>query len=62
MTEDEIIKAYKVIHQRKRDEKRAIRVASIQGKILETMYPEYEKVELFARKKREGWTAWGNQV
>ena len=31
-------------------------------KILETMYPEYEKVELFARKKREGWDAWGNQV
>jgi len=30
--------------------------------LIERMYPEYKKVELFARHKREGWVAWGNQV
>ena len=30
--------------------------------IIEKMYPEYAKVELFARSKREGWEAWGNQL
>jgi N6-adenosine-specific RNA methylase IME4 len=30
--------------------------------IIEKMYPEYSKVELFARNKREGWEAWGNQL
>ena len=26
---------------------------------VERMFPTQEKIELFARKKREGWTAWG---
>lgn len=30
--------------------------------IIETMYPEFPKIELFARQKREGWAVWGNQV
>jgi N6-adenosine-specific RNA methylase IME4 len=30
--------------------------------IIEKMYPEYAKVELFARNKRDGWEAWGNQL
>lgn len=30
--------------------------------IIEQMYPEYERVELFARNQREGWAAWGNQA
>ena len=30
--------------------------------IIEKMYPEYPKVELFARSKREGWASWGNQA
>lgn len=30
--------------------------------IIESMYPELPKVELFARATREGWKAWGNQV
>ena len=30
--------------------------------IIETMYPELPKVELFARETREGWKAWGNQT
>lgn len=29
---------------------------------LEKMYPEFEKIELFSRNKREGWQSWGNQV
>lgn len=30
--------------------------------IIERMYPELDKVELFARNTREGWYSWGNQV
>lgn len=30
--------------------------------IIENMYPELAKIELFARKKREGWDCWGNEV
>ena len=29
--------------------------------IIERMYPELPKVELFARSKRDGWATWGNQ-
>jgi N6-adenosine-specific RNA methylase IME4 len=30
--------------------------------MIEEMYPGASKVELFARRRREGWTAWGNQL
>jgi N6-adenosine-specific RNA methylase IME4 len=30
--------------------------------IIEKMYPEYQKLELFARNKRQGWESWGNQI
>ena len=30
--------------------------------IIEAMYPGLPKVELFARKRRPGWTAWGDQI
>lgn len=30
--------------------------------IIERMYPELPKLELFARSEREGWCAWGNEV
>lgn len=30
--------------------------------IIEKMYPELNKIELFARNKREGWDTWGNQA
>jgi N6-adenosine-specific RNA methylase IME4 len=30
--------------------------------LIERMYPEMPKIELFARAAREGWTVWGNQV
>ncbi len=29
---------------------------------IETMYPKAEKLELFCREPRDGWTAWGNEV
>lgn len=31
-------------------------------KILETMYPDFPKIELFSRLKREGWSSWGNEI
>ena len=30
--------------------------------IIERLYPEATKIELFARNRRAGWDAWGNQV
>ncbi len=30
--------------------------------VIETMYPEYPKIELFSRKNRKGWASWGNQA
>jgi len=30
--------------------------------IIEKMYPQSKRMEMFARNKREGWTAWGNEV
>jgi N6-adenosine-specific RNA methylase IME4 len=29
---------------------------------IEGMYPELPKIELFARRRRSGWAAWGNQL
>ena len=31
-------------------------------RMLEEMFPNAAKIELFARKEREGWDCWGNQV
>ncbi len=30
--------------------------------IIERLYPEVNRLELFARQKREGWDVWGNEV
>lgn len=30
--------------------------------LIESMYPEYKKLELFARIEREGWKAWGDEL
>lgn len=30
--------------------------------LIERMYPEYDRIELFARNARDGWAAWGNQA
>ncbi len=44
-----------------RDEKHSAKPCEFY-EIIERMYPEYPKVELFARNNREGWAAWGNQA
>ena len=31
-------------------------------RIIEAMYPDLPKIELFARQARSGWMAWGNEV
>lgn len=30
--------------------------------MIEAMFPETKKIELFARRKRDGWESWGNEV
>ena len=30
--------------------------------MIESLYPDCKKIELFARNKRDGWDAWGNEV
>ena len=30
--------------------------------MLEIMFPESKKIELFARNKRDGWDCWGNEI
>ncbi len=30
--------------------------------LLETMYPDASRIELFARNEREGWDSWGNEI
>jgi N6-adenosine-specific RNA methylase IME4 len=48
-----IITAPRREHSRKPDEA---------YELIERMYPELPKIELFARNVREGWAAWGNQA
>ncbi len=30
--------------------------------VIEKSYPEFPRLELFARSQRPGWTAWGNEL
>ncbi|MBF0345145.1 MAG: hypothetical protein HQL06_13065 [Nitrospirae bacterium] len=30
--------------------------------VIERMYPEFSKIELFARRMRQCWDPWGNEV
>lgn len=30
--------------------------------MIEAMFPDAEKIELFARNTRNGWDCWGNEV
>lgn len=30
--------------------------------MIEALYPEYNKIEMFARNYRDGWDCWGNEV
>jgi N6-adenosine-specific RNA methylase IME4/ParB-like chromosome segregation protein Spo0J len=48
-----VISAPRREHSRKPDEAYAL---------IEQMYPELPKIELFARQKRPGWQAWGNEI
>jgi N6-adenosine-specific RNA methylase IME4 len=48
-----VINAPRREHSRKPDESYAL---------IEQMYPELPKVELFARQTRTGWATWGNEV
>jgi N6-adenosine-specific RNA methylase IME4/ParB-like chromosome segregation protein Spo0J len=48
-----VISAPRREHSRKPDEAYAL---------IEQMYPELSKIELFARQTRPGWQAWGNEV
>jgi N6-adenosine-specific RNA methylase IME4 len=32
------------------------------SELIEAMYPELPKIELFARNTRPGWMQWGNQL
>jgi len=48
-----VITAPRCEHSRKPDEAYAL---------IERMYPELPKIELFARQTRPGWAAWGNEV
>ena len=32
------------------------------AELIETLYPDHAKIELFARKRREGWAVMGNEI
>jgi len=38
------------------------RKPEISYQIIERLYPNLNKIELFARRKRQGWDVWGNEV
>lgn len=42
--------------------KRHSQKPEISYQIIERLYPAAHKLELFARQKRDGWDAWGNEV
>jgi len=50
---DSVIEAPRREHSRKPD---------AAYEFIEQMYPELSKIELFARVRRDGWDAWGNEV
>jgi N6-adenosine-specific RNA methylase IME4 len=50
---DSVVESPRLEHSKKPD---------VFYEIIESMYPEYAKIELFSRNKREGWDNWGNQA
>jgi N6-adenosine-specific RNA methylase IME4 len=34
----------------------------ISYRIIERLYPDAKKIELYCRRKRQGWSAWGNEI
>jgi len=53
VTPDSIVRAANGRHSEKPDEV---------YRLIETMYPQFRRVEVFARGERAGWSVWGNQV
>lgn len=49
---DSVVSVEKTVHSRKPEEF---------YKIIETLYPNTNKIELFARNKRKDWESWGNE-
>jgi len=45
----------------KRDDEHSAKPAEFYA-MIERMYPELRKLEMFARTRRDGWSAWGNQA
>jgi len=48
-----LIKSEREVHSKKPE---------VVYEIIETMYPEYNKIELFSRQKRKGWDSFGNEA
>jgi len=48
-----------VIRERRREHSRKPEASYA---IIDRMYPDLPKLELFARQRRKGWDAWGNEV
>lgn len=57
--EDKILDAPSVITAPRREHSRKPDEAY---EMIEQMYPELPKIELFARQTRPGWQAWGNKI
>ena len=51
---------YSSVIRQKREEHSA--KPKIVYEIIEFMFPDAQRAELFAREEREGWTSWGNEV
>jgi N6-adenosine-specific RNA methylase IME4 len=50
---DSVIEAPRAAHSRKPE---------VVYDLIERMFPDLPRVELFARSRREGWDAWGNEA
>ena len=48
-----------VIRERRREHSRKPEASYV---LIEKMFPNLPKLELFARRKRPGWDVWGNEV
>ena len=45
----------------RRDDEHSAKPAEFYA-MIERMYPELRKLEMFARTRRDGWAAWGSQA
>ncbi len=56
---EESARVSSVIHQRRGKHSKK---PEITYEIIEKMFPNQQRIELFARNKREGWKSWGNEM